>query len=94
MSDTQAYDSLLDSDPYLQQKWELERKLERDQGFQILRDIIVAITRSRFPALTESVQQRVMSIQNYEELKRHNIQLAIAPSEAAARKAVQESKVD
>jgi hypothetical protein len=90
----QTYDSLLDSDPYLQQKWELERTLERNQGLQVLRDIIVAITRSRFPALTEIVQQRVASIQNYEELKQLNIQLALAPNEAAARKAVQEAKID
>jgi len=92
MSDTQAYNSLLDSDPYLQQKVALERTLVRNQALQSFRDAIVRITRNRFPALTEMVQQRVLPIQELEELQWLVIQIAIASDEAAARRAVQEIK--
>jgi hypothetical protein len=83
----QTYDSLLDSDPYLQEKWKLGRN-------QTLRDVLVDITRNRFPALTEMVQQQVSSIQDTEKLQWLVVQIAVASDEAAARRLIQDIKPD
>ena len=51
----QTYDSLLDSDPYIQQKVALEGALQRSKALseflQAYRDTIIEITKIRLPAL-------------------------------------------
>ena len=94
----QTYDSLLDSDPYIQQKVALEGALQRSKALseflQAYRDTIIEITKIRFPALAEAVQQRVAHIQKFEDLKRFSIGLATAPNQTAARRILRESEVD
>ncbi len=90
----QTYDSLLDSDPYLQQKIALERKLERNEALQAFRDTLIEITRNRFPALTEIAQRRVAQIQAIESLQQLIVQLSLAPDQAAARRLLQNSPAD
>ena len=94
----QTYDSLLDSDPYIQQKVALERTLERNEAIQAFRDMtikmIIEITKGRFPALIEIAQRRVAQIQTIESLQQLVVQLSLAPDEAAARRLLQNSAVD
>ena len=94
----QTYDSLLDSDPYIQQKVALERTLERDkalsEALQAFRDTLIEITRNRFPALTEIAQRRVAQIQAIESLQQLIVQLSLAPDQAAARRILQNSPAD
>ena len=90
----QTYDSLLDSDPYIQQKVALEGALKKNEGLQAFRNAIIEITKGRFPTLTESVQQRVAQIQQFEDLQRLNVQLSLAPNLAEALRILKESRGD
>ena len=94
----QTYDSLLDSDPYIQQKVALEGALQRSKALseflQAYRNTIIEITKIRFPALTEAVQQRVAHIQKFEDLQLLNIQLSTVSNQAEARRILEESRVD
>ena len=94
----QTYDSLLDSDPYIQQKVALEGALQRSKALseflQAYRDTIIEITKIRFPALAEAVQQRVAHIQKFEDLQRLNIQLSTVSNQTEARRILEESRVD
>ena len=94
----QTYDSLLDSDPYIQQKVALERTLERDralsEALQAFRNTLIEITRNRFPALTEIAQRHVAHIQTIESLQQLIVQLSLAPDQAAASRLLQKSSVD
>ena len=94
----QTYDSLLDSDPYIQQKVALEGALQRDKDLneflQEFRDTIVEITKARFPNLAELTQKRVTHIQKFEDLKQFSIRLAAAPNQTTARRILRESEVD
>src|SRR5437763_6473438 len=94
----QTYDSLLDSDPYIQQKGALEGALQRSKALseflQAYRDTIIKITKIRFPALAEAVQQCVAHIQKFEDLKRFSIGLATVSNQAEARRILEESRVD
>jgi hypothetical protein len=94
----QTYDSLLDSDPYIQQKVALERTLERDralsEALQEFRDTLLEITRNRFPALTEIAQRQVAHIQTIGSLRQLIVQLSLAPDQAAARRLLQKSSAD
>ena len=94
----QTYDSLLDSDPYIQQKVALEGALQRSKALseflQAYRNTIIEITKIRFPTLTEAVQQRVAHIQKFEDLQLLNIQLSTVSNQAEARRILEESRVD
>lgn len=90
----QTYDSLLDSDPYIQQKVALEGALKKNEGLQAFRNTIIEITNARFPALTEAVRQRVAHIHHFEDLQRLTFQLAMASNLTAARRILRESEVD
>ena len=90
----ETYDSLLDSDPVFQQKLALERALARNETIQAFRNMILEITKARFPALAEAVQQRVTAIQKLEDLQQLTVQLATAPNQTAARRILLESAVD
>ena len=94
----QTYDSLLDSDPYIQQKVALEGALQRSKALseflQAYRDTIIEITKIRFRALAEAVQQRVTHIQKFEDLQRLNIQLSTVSNQTEARRILEESRVD
>jgi hypothetical protein len=90
----ETYDSLLDSDPYIQQKVVLERALVRNEAIQTFRDTIIEITKIKFPALIELAQQRVTAIQKLEDLQQLTVQLATAPNQTAARRILRESIVD
>ncbi|HEY6543238.1 MAG TPA: hypothetical protein VIZ18_20005 [Ktedonobacteraceae bacterium] len=85
----QTYDSLLDSDPYIQQKVALERTLERNEAVQAFRDTLIEITRNRFPTLTEIAQRRVAQIQTIESLQQLVVQLSLASDQATARRLLQ-----
>ena len=86
----QIYDSLLDSDPYLQEKL----ALERNEALQAFRNTVIEITKNRFPALTELAQKRAMNIQTIEDLQQLIVQLSLAPDQSAARRLLQNSSVD
>lgn len=97
------YDSLLDSDPYLREEIRAEAEilakslaadLAAKQALQTTRDVIVDITKNRFPALTEMVQQRISSIQDTEKLQWLVVQIAVASDEGAARRIIQDMKPD
>ncbi len=94
----QTYDSLLDSDPYIQQKVALERTLERDkalsEALQAFRDTLIEIARNRFPALAGIAQRHAAHIQTIEGLQQLIVQLSIAPDQAAARRLLQSSSID
>jgi hypothetical protein len=83
------YDSLLDQDPYIQQK-ALERALGttlgRTEGIQAFQDAVVEIVKNRFPTLVELAQQRVVQIKQLEDLKQLNVQLSIVADQVAARR--------
>ncbi|HZS77204.1 MAG TPA: hypothetical protein VFA41_11380 [Ktedonobacteraceae bacterium] len=91
----QYYDSLLDSDPYIQQKVALERTLERNQARQemldLLRSSIMEIVGRRFPSLTEKAQQRMAQLQEVTDLKDLMIQISTAPNLTAARRILKET---
>ena len=89
-----TYDSLLDQDPYFQEEKALERKLGLNEGIQAFQRTIVEIVKSRFPALTELAQQRVVQIQELDDLQRLNIQLATARNQTAARRILKNGFVD
>lgn len=86
----ETYDSLLDSDPYLQEKL----ALERNEALQAFRNTVIEITKNRFPALTELAQKRAMNIQTIEDLQQLIVQLSLAPDQSAARRLLQNSSVD
>jgi len=90
----QTYDSLLDSDPYIQQKVALERTLERNEAVQAFQNSIMEITKGRFPALTEIAQKRIVNINTIESLQQLVVQLSLAPDQAAARRLLQNTAVD
>ena len=89
-----TYDSLLDQDPYFQEEKALERKLGLNEGIQAFQKTIVEIVKSRFPALTELAQQRVAQVQQLDDLKHLNIQLATVRNQTAARRILQQTLVD
>ena len=86
-----TYDSLLDQDPYIQEKIALERALERNESIQAFQDTIIEIVKTRFPNLIELAQQRVVQIRKLDDLKRFIIQLSTAPNQTAARRILKDS---
>jgi hypothetical protein len=86
-----TFDSLLDQDPYVQEKIALERALERNESIQAFQDTIVEIVKTRFPNLVELAQQRVVHIRKLDDLKRLNIQLSTASNQTAARRILKDS---
>ncbi|HJT57903.1 MAG TPA: hypothetical protein VJ761_15480 [Ktedonobacteraceae bacterium] len=80
-----TYDSLLDQDPYIQEQKVLERTLGRTEGVQAFQDAIVEIVKSRFPALTELAQRKVLQIQKLDVLKNLIVQLSIAANQTVAQ---------
>ena len=90
----QTYDSLLDSDPYIQQKVALERTLERNEAVQAFQHSIIEIVKGRFPALAEIAQKRIVNIHTIESLQQLVVRLSLAPDQATARRLLQNSEAD
>ena len=86
-----TFDSLLDQDPYFQEKIALERALERNESIQAFQDTIIEIVKTRFPNLVELAQQRVVQIRKLDDLKRFIIQLSTASNQTAARRILKNS---
>jgi len=76
------YDSLLDEDPDIQErvvKAKIEAQIETQQ-----RTILIFV-KTRFPALAEMAQERIVRLNKPDELNRLTEQIAGAPDEDAAR---------
>lgn len=86
-----TFDSLLDQDPYIQEKIALERAIERNESIQAFQDTIIEIVKTRFPNLAELAQQRVVQIRELDDLKRFIIQLSTAPNQTAVRRILKNS---
>jgi flagellar biosynthesis/type III secretory pathway protein FliH len=91
------YDSLLESDPYFQQRMceaEKARQQAMEEGLQKglrkgqLKNLIELIG-LRFPALKELAQQRVPQFTTHEELLHLMQRIVMAPDEEAARQALE-----
>jgi hypothetical protein len=89
----QVYDSLIDNDPYFQQRLEQKMKevaeiaareaLEREvRGLQAL---ALEAVQDRFPLLAEYARKQVLFVKQPEELRRLVRQIYKAPDEATAR---------
>ena len=89
-----TYDSLLDEDPYFQEEKALERKLGLNEGIQAFQRTIVEIVKSRFPALTELAQQRVVQIQEFDDLQQLVVQLSTVRNQTAARRILKNGSLD
>jgi hypothetical protein len=91
----QYYDSLLDSDPYIQQKVALERALEhnrtKQEALDAFRRSITGIVKARFPSLEKIAEQRVMQLEQFEELAELTLKLGSAPNLTAARRILKET---
>jgi len=75
------YDSLLDEDPEIQERV-AKAKIETQQ-----RDILLFV-KARFPALAEIAQERIVRLNKPDELNRLTEQIAGAPDEDTARRAL------
>ena len=89
-----TYDSLLEMDPYLQQQKALERALGLNAGIQAFQNAIIEIVKNRFPALTELAQQRVVQIQELEDLQQLVIQLSTVRNQTMARRILKNAFAD
>jgi hypothetical protein len=79
------YDSLLDEDPDIQErvaKAKIEAQIETQQ-----RTILIFV-KARFPALAELAQERIVRLNKPDELNRLTEQIAGAPDEDTARRAL------
>lgn len=91
------YDSLLESDPYFQErlrKAEKARQQAREEGLQEgLREgqqkNLIELIGLRFPALKELAQQRVPLFTTDDELLQLMQRIVMAPDEEAARRALE-----
>jgi hypothetical protein len=77
----QSYDSLLESDPEIQQKI-------AESQIQGQRRIVMVLVEARFPALVEIVQQHVVRMSKEEQLDQLTKIIALAPDEKTARWAI------
>ena len=89
-----TYDSLLEMDPYLQQQKALERALGLNAGIQAFQNAIIEIVKNRFPALTELAQQRVVQIQELEDLQQLVIQLSTVRNQTMTRRILKNAFAD
>jgi hypothetical protein len=81
------FDSLLDTDPYIQEQKALERSLGRNEGrVQELQQMLIEVVEERFPSLVGLAQQRAKQTVRPEVLRQLVKQLFAAPDEATARK--------
>ena len=79
------YDSLLDEDPEIQErvaKAKIEAQIETQQ-----RTILIFV-KARFPALAEIARERIVRLNKPDELNRLTEQIAGAPDEDTARRAL------
>lgn len=77
----QSYDSLLESDPEIQQKI-------AESQIQGQRRNVMVLVEARFPALVEIVQQHVVRMSKEEQLDQLTKIIALAPDEKTARWAI------
>ena len=85
------FDSLLDTDPYIQEQKALERSLGRNEGLyegrvQELQQMLIEVVEERFPSLVGLARQRAKQTVRPEVLRQLVKQLFAAPDEATARK--------
>jgi hypothetical protein len=81
------FDSLLDTDPYIQEQKALERSLGRNEGrVQELQQMLIEVVEERFPSLVGLARQRAKQTVRPEVLRQLVKQLFAAPDEATARK--------
>ena len=76
-----SYDSLLDSDPGIQEKVEKSKATGKTEGAQ---EVLTTLVEVRFPQLVEVAQQKVTNIQSVEMLKQLTKQIATAEDEKTA----------
>jgi len=69
-----SYDSLLESDPEIQQ-----------MKAQVGQEYVMLVVKTRFPALTEIAQRQVAQLNKSDDLNRLMKQIILAPDEKIAR---------
>ena len=84
------YDSLLDEDPYIQEREALARARGKAEGkaeseIKTLQRVVVTIVRGRFPQLVELAQQQVTRVDKPDALNLLVEQISTAPGEDTAR---------
>jgi hypothetical protein len=76
------YDSLIDEDPVMQERF---AKIKAESELEGAQKIVVDVVEARFPGLTELAQQRVTLIRNKEMLSQLAKQAATAPDKNSLR---------
>jgi len=84
------FDSLLDTDPYIQEQKALERSLGRNEGIyegrvQELQQMLIEVVEERFPSLVGLARQRAKQTVRPEGLRQLVKLIYKAPDEATAR---------
>jgi hypothetical protein len=78
----QSYDSLLDSDPYFQQKL---ARLATEREIEALQQVALEAVEEQFPALIEQARERVVQVKQPDLLRLLVKQIYKAPDEKTAR---------
>ena len=87
----QTFDSLLDTDPYIQEQKALERSLGITLGkelgrIQELQQLLLETVEERFPSLIQLAHQKAKQNMKPEVLRQLVKQVIAAPDEVTARK--------